>query len=171
MHSSRISTVLVLAAVVLVASAHVTVSPREAAAMKGGDFIVRVPTEKPVPTVELKLDFPRGLKVSRLRAKSGWTAQVERDTSKAITSVTWSGGRIGPDEYDEFGFSARISAQPGDTLAVKAYQKYEGGEVVEWTETVDPKAKHPAPRIAIKGTPSKFAAAAQGNWLGGTALV
>lgn len=168
---SHVSTLLVVAAIVLLTSAHVTVSPKTINAKGYNDFIVKVPTEKPVPTIGLRLEFPAGLKVARLRAKTGWTAQVERDTSKAITAVVWTGGKIGPDEYDEFAFSARIGAQAGDTLAIKAYQTYEGGEVVGWTETVDPKARHPAPRIAVTATPSKFASAAEGNWLGGIAMV
>jgi uncharacterized protein YcnI len=170
MRGSHLSTLLVVAAIVLLTSAHVTVSPKTINA-KYSDFIVKVPTEKPVATVGLRLEFPTGLRVARLRAKMGWTAQIQRDTSKAITSVSWSGGKIGPDEYDEFAFSARISAAPGDTVAIKAYQTYEGGEVVEWTDTVDPKSRHPAPKIAIMAAPSKFAEAAQDNWLGGIALI
>src|SRR6185369_4170257 len=168
---SHLSTLLVVAAIVLLTSAHVTVSPKTTSAKGYSDFIVRVPTEKPVSTVGLRLEFPKGLTVTRVRSKNGWTSQVQRDTSKAITSVAWTGGKIGPDEYDEFAFSARIAAAAGDTLAVKAYQTYDGGEVVEWTDTVDPKAKRPAPKITIAPVPSKFATATQGNWLGGVALV
>jgi uncharacterized protein YcnI len=171
MRHSLLSTLLVIAAVVLVSSAHVTVSPKQMPAKGNGDFIVRVPTEKPVPTVGLRLEFPSTLRVTRIRAKLGWTAQVQRDTSKAITGVVWTGGKIGPDEYDEFAFSARINGAPGDTLAIKAYQTYEGGEVVEWTETVDPKPKHPAPKIVLVEPPSKYAGNGPGTWLGGAALV
>jgi hypothetical protein len=53
----------------------------------------------------------------------------------------------------------------------KAYQTYEGGEVVGWTETLDPKAKHPAPKITVTAAPSRLATAAQDNWLGGVAMV
>ena len=173
MRTSLWSTLLVLAAVVLVASAHVTVSPRQVNAKGGGDFIIKVPTERPVPTIKLRVVFPGGFRVSRLRAKQGWTAVVERDTSKAITAVTWSGGKIGPDEFDEFVVSARVSAEPGQSLAIMAYQTYEGGEVVGWTSVADPmpKTEHPAPKITVMQAPSRFATAAQGNWLGASALL
>jgi uncharacterized protein YcnI len=171
MRNSFASTILVLAAIVLLASAHVTVNPREAIAKRGGLFTINVPTERPVATTKIRVEFPANLRVSRIRSKLGWTAGVERDTSKAITAVTWTGGKIGPDEFDEFAFNARINSEGADTLVLKAYQTYEGGEVVGWTETVDPKAKHPAPKITVTAAPSKFATAAQDNWLGGVAMV
>src|SRR5438045_2902777 len=146
MHNSRRS-ILVLAAVVVVASAHVTVQPREVVSKKGGVFTVSVPSERPVPTVKLRLEFPDGMRISRLRSKQGWTTEVEQDTSKAIRSVTWSGGKIAPNEYDEFAFNARVTSPPAQ-LGIKAYQTYQDGEVVEWTNlNPDPKAEHPAPRI------------------------
>src|SRR5258705_5751794 len=94
MSRSYLATVLMLAAAGVLVSAHVTVQPREIVSKKGGVFVVSVPTERPVPTVKIRLEFPTGMQVSRLRAKPGWSAAVERDTSKAITAVTWSGGKI-----------------------------------------------------------------------------
>jgi uncharacterized protein YcnI len=170
MRSSRLSTLLVLAAVVLVASAHVTVQPKQVTAKGYSELTIQVPTEKPEPTVKLHVEFPKELKVSRLRAKQGWTADVERDSSKAITAVTWSGGKIGPNEYDQFAVQARIPAEPA-VVAIRAFQTYEGGEVVAWADTVDPKAKHPAPKLSIVAGPSTFASTVQGNWLGGTAML
>ena len=165
------STITALFAIAIVATAHVTVQPREVVTKKGGVFVVSVPTEKAVPTVKIRLEFPTGMRVSRLRAKAGWTAAVERDTSKAITAVTWSGGKIAPEEYDEFAFNARVNAPPSQ-LAIKAYQTYEGGEVVEWTNlSADPKAQHPAPKLTVVPEQSRFASAAKDNWMGGTALV
>ncbi|MSR06799.1 MAG: DUF1775 domain-containing protein [Gemmatimonadetes bacterium] len=172
MNTSRLSAILALTAVVLLASAHVTVSPREIVSKGGGVFLVNVPTERPVATVKIRVEFPEGLRVSRIRAKAGWTAAVERDTSKAITAVTWSGGKIGPDEFDEFAFNARVNAPPSK-LAFKAYQTYEGGETVAWTstDTPTPKDQHPAPQITITPVQSKYATAARENWLGATAML
>jgi uncharacterized protein YcnI len=172
MLSSRLSFILVLAAVALVASAHVTISPREIVTKGGGTFIVNVPTEKPVPTVKIRVEFPEGMRVSRVRAKAGWTVQAERDTSKAITALTWSGGKIGPDEFDEFAFTARVNAPPSQ-LAIKAYQTYEGGEVVAWTNTdmPTPQGARPAARITITPEQSRYTTLAQENWLGGTAML
>lgn len=171
MNASRLSAMLVLAATVLVASAHVSITPRQVNAKGGGDFVIKVPTEKAVPTIKVRVEFPAGFRVSRFKAKPGWTATVERDTAKVISAVTWSGGKIGPDEYDEFVVSARVSVDGGEVLPIKAFQTYEDGEVVEWTDTTDPKAKHPAPKITVTEVPSGFATAARANWLGGTALL
>jgi uncharacterized protein YcnI len=171
MRISHLSTLLVIVSIALLTSAHVTVTPRDAVAKRRGVFTVNVPTERPVPTVKIRVEFPKNLRVSRIRSKLGWTSEVERDTSKAITAVTWSGGKIGPDEYDEFAFNAIVNSEGADTLFFKAYQTYENGEVVGWTETVDPKAKHPAPKITVTAAPSKFAEAASDNWLGGVALI
>ena len=171
MRISHLSTLLVVVAIGLLTSAHVTVSPRDAVAKRRGLFTINVPTERPVSTTKIRVEFPKNLLVSRIRSKLGWTSEVERDSSKAITAVTWSGGKIGPDEFDEFAFNATVNSPGADTLFFKAYQTYENGEVVGWTETVDPKAKHPAPKITVTGTPSKFAEAAQNNWLGGVALL
>ena len=166
------ATVLGLASIALVASAHVTVQPRQVAAgTRYGEFAVRVPTEKPVPTIKIRVEFPAGLRVARLKVKPGWTAQLERDSAKIITGVTWSGGRIGPDEYEDFYFSGNVLAKAGDTLMVRAYQTYEGGEIVEWTDTVDPHAPRPAARIAITGEPSGLAAFTPATWIGGLALL
>jgi uncharacterized protein YcnI len=161
-----------LVAIVLVASAHVTIQPRQVAAgTRYGEFAVRVPTEKPVPTIKIRVEFPPGLRVARLKAKPGWTAALERDSAKIITGVTWTGGKIGPDEYEDFYFSGNVTAAAGDTLMVRAWQTYEGGEIVEWTDTVDPRAARPAARVVVTGQPSGLAAMPVGTWLGGTALL
>jgi uncharacterized protein YcnI len=171
MRALQLSSLLLLAVVAVITTAHVTVQPREVVSKKGGIFTVSVPTEKPVPTIKLRLEFPDGMRVSRLRAKQGWTAEVERDTSNAIRIVTWSGGKIAPDEYDEFAFNARVSAPPSQ-LAIKAFQTYEGGDVVEWTNlSTDPKAEHPAPKITITPEQSRFGSIARDNWLAGAALL
>jgi uncharacterized protein YcnI len=171
MNTSRLSMLLVLATVVVVASAHVTVSPRQITGGTGGDFVIKVPTERPVPTIKVRVEFPHGFQVSRLKAKQGWTAEAERDTAKAIKAVTWSGGKIGPDEFDDFTVSARIAADAGPVLAIKAYQTYEGGEIAEWTDTLDSQSKKPAPKITVIQAPSKFATTAKSNWLGASALL
>lgn len=130
-----------------VASAHVTVEPREGTARGFQRYTVRVPTERDVPTISVRLEFPEGVTVSSFQPKPGWQREVERDAQQRIVAVTWSGGRIGPGEFDEFGFIARNPAEAGQ-IAWKAYQTYEGGELVEWTGPAG--SEHPASVTTIR---------------------
>jgi uncharacterized protein YcnI len=114
------------------ASAHVTVTPSTAPANTSQELMVRVPTEKEVPTIRVRVEFPGGLTVSRFKPLPGWNREVERDSQQRITSVTWSGGQVAPGEYMDFPFMARTPADAGK-IAFRALQTYQGGEVVEWT--------------------------------------
>ena len=135
---ARRFTVLVLGACLALtmpatlASAHVGVTPAQVPADSNQTFTVRVPTEKAEPTVQVRLQFPAGLTVSRFQPMPGWTRQVEQDNQQRIIAVTWSGGQIGPGEYQDFAFIGRTPKEIGP-LAFKAYQTYQGGETVEWT--------------------------------------
>jgi uncharacterized protein YcnI len=114
-----------------VASAHVTVWPQQTAPGAFEKYIVRVPTEKDIPTMRVELRFPSGLKVSAFQPKPGWTYEVEKDAAGNSTGVIWSGGRIAPSEFEEFAFLAANPQQPGQ-LVFQAYQTYQGGSVVTW---------------------------------------
>ena len=72
--------------------AHVTVQPREVAAKSSQEFLVRVPTEKDQPTTSVRIVFPEGFEVLRVRPTSGWKNEFERDAAGRITGITWSGG-------------------------------------------------------------------------------
>ena len=137
--------VLVLAAPAL---AHVTVQPNEALVGAFSRFVVRVPNERDdAGTTKVTVELPPLAFVS-FEPKDGWkrtTETVEFDEpveafgeeiTEGVGSVTWSGGEIGPGEFDEFGFSARMP--DGETeLTFNAIQTYSNGEVVEWTGAPD----------------------------------
>src|SRR5919109_1579195 len=120
------------------AAAHVTVQPNEAA------------------TVKVEVQLPEELVSVSFQPAPGWNRTVERkprsrpievfgeQVTDYIASVTWEGGRIGPGEFQEFGFSARTPEEP-TTLTFPALQTYEGGEVVRWTGPAD--AEEPAARV------------------------
>ena len=129
------------------AHGHVTVQPNEAIVGSFSRFVVRVPTERDVPTIEIKVELPPLAFVS-FEPKDGWKRTVEmvqldepievfgEEVTEAVGSVTWSGGEIGPGEFDEFGFSARMP-DGEETLEFKADQTYKGGEVVSWAGAPD----------------------------------
>jgi uncharacterized protein YcnI len=116
------------------ASAHVRVFPDASAttvaACSYAKFVVRVPTEKPIPTVRLVLAVPPGVTVFATQAKPGWNVALA--TSKGrVVSIDWSGGSIAPRQFDEFAFMAQTPKGAG-TVDWNASQYYADGSVVKW---------------------------------------
>jgi len=128
-----------------VAGAHITVVPNQSSINAYELYTVRVPSEKPIPTVKVRLDFPSGMVVSRFAPAPGWTRTVERGSSGQVTAVTWAGGSIASDEIGIFAFQARNGAEPG-RVSVKASQTYSDGSVVEWANPTEP---NPAPVVTL----------------------
>lgn len=129
------------------ASAHVTVQPNESIVGTFSRFVVRVPTEREVPTIKITVELPPLAFVS-FEPKEGWKRTAEmieldepievfgQEITETVGSVTWAGGSIGPGEFDEFGFSARMPDEE-TSLVFTASQTYQGGEVVEWAGAPD----------------------------------
>jgi uncharacterized protein YcnI len=116
------------------ASAHVTVSPKEATAGGYEKYTVRVPVEKDSNTTKVRVEFPPGVKVSTVMPVPGWKYEFEKDTEGRFKALTWTTTAEGikPHEFMEFSFSGKNPDQPGK-LAWKAYQTYADNSVVEWT--------------------------------------
>lgn len=138
----------IVAALAPAASAHVTVQPTEAISGSFSRFVVRVPNERPdADTTKVVVNMPPLAFVS-FEPKDGWKRKVKmveldqpieafgQEITEAVGSVTWKGGRIGPGEFLEFGFSAKMP-DGEETLTFEALQTYTGGEVVEWTGAAD----------------------------------
>jgi len=117
-----------------VASAHVTVQPKETTQGTYEVFTVRVPSEKEdSPTTKVEVRFPEGVSVSRFEPKSGWKYDLQKDANDKITGVTWTteGEGLSPTEFTQFNFQGKVDDQATD-LSWKAYQTYKDGSVVEW---------------------------------------
>lgn len=154
---------LAAAAATLVAAplalAHVTANPGTAPAGSFSKIDFRVPNERDnASTRKITIEIPAGVYFVSFKVKPGWKRTVKMvpvtppasvfgaPITRRVASVTWSGGRISPHEFDEFSISARIPPTPGTTLRFPATQVYGNGEVVRWdAETAD----HPAPRVRI----------------------
>ena len=155
--------ITILAALVAVpaAAAHVTINPGEWEAGGFARFVIRVPTERDVPTTEVTIQFPESVTSARFMPAPGWERTIEMEQldepiqqgdgeepiTERIASVTWSGGTITPDEFMEFGVSFRVPETPGEQLVFPAIQTYQGGEVVEWIGAED--SDTPAPLVTI----------------------
>src|SRR4029078_12691861 len=123
------------------------------ASVKGlQEFLVRVPTEKNLPTTSVKLVFPEGFDVLRVRPSAGWKYELEKDASGRVTSITWSGSSVGLNEYEVFSFMAR--AQTPGNYKINAYQTYGANDVVAWVNDAEPR---PAPQIMVEPAPAAAA--------------
>jgi periplasmic copper chaperone A len=170
----RFRTALMLAGVAAAllapsAAAHVTLNPNAVPADSFSRFAVRVPTERGVPTVKVTLRIPEGLTFVSFQPKPGWKRTVQmvklakpittdgETVTERVGTVTWSGGSIGPGEFDEFGMSALVPNSPGRELVFPAVQTYANGEVVRWIG--DPDADEPAPRVKLEAAEPEITAA------------
>ena len=150
------------------ASAHVTLQPSTAPADGFTRLDVRVPNERDdADHREGRRPAPAGLRVRLLRAATGLEGhgpsarrldepiEVEGgfEVDEQVAQITWSGGRIGPGEFVDFGLSLRMpNGEAGDKLTFKALQTYDDGEVVRWIGPED--ADEPAPVVTLDGAPS-----------------
>jgi periplasmic copper chaperone A len=153
----------VVAALVLApcATAHVTVNPDAVRAGSFARLTIRVPNERDAAsTTRVSVRMPDGLVFVSFQPKAGWKRTVtmrrlatpvmvegERVTEQ-VGVVTWSGGKIGPGEFDEFGLSARVPDDVGAKLMFATVQTYSNGEVVRWIGPPD--ADEPAPQVALE---------------------
>jgi uncharacterized protein YcnI len=98
-------------------------------------FTVRVPTEKPAPTVKVEVKLQTdAVQISRVEPKPGWTYALAKDTSGGVTGVTWTatGDGLAATEFGDFKMQGKVADQ-ATAITWKAYQTYKDGSIVEWT--------------------------------------
>lgn len=147
--------------------AHVTLEAGEANAGSTYKAVLRVPHGcDGQATHTLKVEIPEGFIAVKPMPKAGWTTTVGsgayerphnyygRTLSEGVREVTWSGGALPDDFYDEFVFRGYVADVPAGTkLYFNATQLCAAGEV-GWTEIAaagqDPHdLKHPAPALRV----------------------
>src|SRR5918998_2237502 len=146
--ATALSTCLGICAMLVVAVpawAHVVVSPEEVAADDYETLTVSVPTEKEVPTTEIRVEVPKGFLLSGVQPVPGWEHAFEEDGG-VVTAVTFSGGEIRPREFQQFLVQAQAPEEPGE-YPWRAIQTYEDGSVVEWVGA--PESEEPASVIEV----------------------
>lgn len=179
-----------------VASAHVSVLPKQSTVNGFERYTVRVPTEKDLPTTKVRVELPEGSTFSSVLPLPGWSFATEKDATGKVVAFSWSGGEIKRGEFFEFGISVRNPKTAG-VVAWKAFQTYADGSVVEWTGPAGAdqpaptvtlvegggaatghgaaEAPTPAPGAAVPPAAPPAAAASPsadlGTWLGGAALL
>ncbi|MGH8908351.1 MAG: YcnI family protein, partial [Egibacteraceae bacterium] len=147
------------------ALAHVRIEG-EGVAGERGTFSFRVPNERDdASTIMLEVQFPEDhpLASVSVQTKPGWTIEVAMRTldepivlpgdeatevTEVVDTITWSGGIIGPGEFDVFTVRGGPFPEGVEQLVFPALQTYDNGEVVSWIEE-DPEAEFPAPVLPL----------------------
>ncbi len=134
-----------IAALPAIASAHVTVWPKQSSASAHEKYVVRVPNEKQADTIAIEVRFPAALRVTAVEQKPGWMTEAIRDDAGKTIGVRWT-GKLPPDQFAEFGLLAVNPAAPAD-LRWTAVQIFGGGTRIEWSGAGG--WKTPAPHVTI----------------------
>jgi uncharacterized protein YcnI len=164
----------------LAASAHVRVSPDQAAAGSYSTLTFKVPTESATATTtSVTVDLPEDTPFSSLSTEPvpGWTAKVtteELDTpvqtddatiTEAPVAVQWTaddGVGLEPGEFQRFTISVGPVPETG-SIVLPAHQGYSDGSVVDWDEATPASGEepeHPAPTLYVEDAPPADGAAA-----------
>ncbi|HEV7565910.1 MAG TPA: YcnI family protein [Microbacteriaceae bacterium] len=153
----------------LAASAHVHVTPGQAAAGSSTTLTFTVPNESATAgTVKVEIDFPTATPFTSVTYQPlpGWTAAVVTETlpkpvviggttvTEAPTKIVWTanaGMQITEGQFQQFVVSARPVPNTG-SVELPAHQTYSDGTVVDWDEKtpasgVEP--ENPAPTLYI----------------------
>lgn len=155
-----------LAALLLPATlfAHAVVHPEVAPPGAYQKYVLRVPTEREVPTERIEIRFPAEVTVVSFADVPGWELEVVTDAAGRIVGAAWSGS-LPPQRFVEFPFVA-VNPREDGTIAWPVTQTYMGGEVVEWAGPEDSDTPASVTRVTAGG--GGWPASA---WLAGAALL
>lgn len=157
------------------ALAHVTLERRTTAANATYRGVLQVNHGcRGAATTAIAVSAPNGIIALRPMPKAGWSLAIRKapypkpyrlygeTLTEGAKEVTWSGGIIPDDQYDEFVFVARVSEdfKPGATIHFPVVQTC-GATASSWVEEAAPgqaaaDLKSPAPAIrVVDGTESE----------------
>ena len=160
------------------AQAHAVLERREAEAGSGYRGVVQVMHGcGESPTRSVRVTIPEGAVGARPMAKPGWTVATRRAPyaktypsphgalSEGVSEITWSGGVLPADQFDEFVFTARLAddLRPGEALYFPVEQVCEAG-AHRWVQVPTPgqdarALAEPAPSLRILPAAAQVAAA------------
>jgi uncharacterized protein YcnI len=116
-------------------------------------------------TTALRIEIPDGVLGVKPQPKYGWSLKIERaplvkpthgeaegTVQARVLAITWTGGPLPDDEWDEFGISATLPQTPGP-IYFPTVQTCEHGDV-HWTDIPAPgqdwhTLPHPAPIVTL----------------------
>ena len=151
------------------ASAHVSLEKREAPVGSSYKAVFKVPHGcEGSATTAVSVEVPEGIIGVKPMPKAGWTIAIERGAYKnayayyhgstlteGVRRVTWTGGPLADEHYDEFVFSGFVAGEleAGASIPFPVTQTCEKGEV-KWVEVAGPgldphDLKAPAPVLKL----------------------
>ncbi|OQR62604.1 hypothetical protein B6E66_18450 [Streptomyces maremycinicus] len=171
-----LGTVLAAAAVLAAAgaaSAHVTVHPESyAEGATDGVLSFRVPDEEDTAsTTEVQVFLPTDHPVLGVlvHPQDGWTPKVtttklktpvrtdDGTITEAVSEITWTGGKIGVGQYEDFDVAFGQLPDDAGRLVFKTLQTYSDGKIVRWIEEARAGAdepENPAPVLKLTAAPA-----------------
>lgn len=113
------------------AGAHVEVLPPSVASGQATELTIRVPTERDLPTIAVRVDVPPQMIVYSVEnPPPGFTVSPRLAADGRLAGVTWR-GRIPPGRYQDFTLLATPLEE--GTATWKTRQTYADGKVKPWT--------------------------------------
>jgi periplasmic copper chaperone A len=156
-----------LALLPALAHAHATLETDEAAANSTYKGVIEIAHGcEGSPTTAVRVQIPEGVIAVKPMPKPGWELTTKEgdydraydyfgtELTKGVKEVTWSGGRLPDEFYDEFIFRGRIAGfEPGAIVHFPVVQECEQG-VHRWIEIPKPgedpdSYEEPAPGVTI----------------------
>jgi periplasmic copper chaperone A len=136
-----------LTATSTVSFAHVTLETQQASPGSIYKAVLRVPHGcKGSATTRIRVQIPEGVIAVKPMPKPGWSLETTKGalgktydyygtaTSQGVKEISWSGGKLPDEFYDEFVFRAFLTKDlPGETLYFPVVQDCEAG-VDRWIE-------------------------------------
>ncbi|MFF8028821.1 YcnI family protein [Streptomyces sp. NPDC007896] len=150
-----------------VASAHVTVHPESyAKGATDGVLTFRVPNEENTAgTTKVQVFLPTDHPVLGVLVtpQDGWTAKVtttklktpvktdDGTITEAVSEISWTGGKIGAGQYEDFNVAFGQLPDDTDQLTFKTLQTYSDGKTVRWIEEASggEEPENPAPVLKL----------------------
>ena len=149
------------------ASGHVTLEGRQAPADSYYKAVLNVPHGcKESPTVRIRVRIPEGVTSVKPQPKPGWKLAITRAKlpkpldaghgnmiTETVSEVSWSGGELADEHFDEFRITMKLPDRPGATLYFPVVQDCRAG-VHRWIEVPDKgrtadDLKEPAPALRL----------------------
>jgi uncharacterized protein YcnI len=150
------------------AAAHVIAQPDTVTQGSVTEISFQVPDEEDTAsTTRVEVAFPADQPIASVVPKvlPGWTVRIDRTAlarplssddgpvTEAVSTITWSGGRITPGTFEDFTVAVGPLPTTTNHLVFKAIQTYDNGDVVRWIDTSKPggaEPEHPAPSVTLK---------------------
>lgn len=138
--------VLLISAFILsVAKAHVGVNPKTAVAGDYAKLTFMVPHGcDGSPTTKITISIPEGVMAVKPQVNPGWKIAIKKiklakplmshgkEITEGVSEVSWTGGPLSDEHFDEFGISVKLPDSEGELL-FPVTQKCKKGES-EWKD-------------------------------------